>query len=73
MTFWSDHRNHILNDTIAFLRFDASALPIGVPPLQFPLLVLRFIESLSSRWPGSSSTGSERRGLRGAGRGLAGC
>ncbi len=49
MTFWSDDRNHILDDTIAFLWFGVIALLIGVPPLQFPLLVLvlRFIESLS--------------------------
>lgn len=49
MTFWSDDRNHILDDTIGFIWFGAIALLIGVPPLQFPLLilVLRFIESLS--------------------------
>ena len=49
MTFWSDDRNHVLDDIIAFLWFGVIALLIGVPPLQFPLLVLvlRFIESLS--------------------------
>jgi sterol desaturase/sphingolipid hydroxylase (fatty acid hydroxylase superfamily) len=49
MTFWSDDRNHLLDDLIAFLWFGVIALAIGVPPLQFPLLVLvlRFIESLS--------------------------
>jgi sterol desaturase/sphingolipid hydroxylase (fatty acid hydroxylase superfamily) len=49
MTFWSDDRNHLLDDTIGFLWFTIVALLIGVPPLQFPLLVLvlRFIESLS--------------------------
>lgn len=49
MTFWSDDRNHLLDDTIAFLWFGVIALLIGVPPLQFPLLVLvlRFLESLS--------------------------
>lgn len=49
MTFWSDDRNHILDDIIAALWFAMIALLIGVPPLQFPLLVLvlRFIESLS--------------------------
>jgi sterol desaturase/sphingolipid hydroxylase (fatty acid hydroxylase superfamily) len=49
MTFWSDDRNHLLDDLIAFLWFGAIALLIGVPPLQFPLLVLvlRFLESLS--------------------------
>lgn len=49
MTFWSDDRNHLLDDVIAFLWFGAIALLIGVPPMQFPLLVLmlRFLESLS--------------------------
>ena len=47
MTFWSDDRNHIVDDVIAFVWFGAIALTIGVPPLQFPLLVLvlRFLES----------------------------
>ncbi len=39
MTFWSDDRNHILDDVISALWFGAIALAIGVPPLQFPLLV----------------------------------
>lgn len=49
MTFWSDDRNHFLDEIIAFLWFTAVALLIGIPPLQFPLLVLvlRFVESLS--------------------------
>jgi sterol desaturase/sphingolipid hydroxylase (fatty acid hydroxylase superfamily) len=49
MTFWSDDRNHLLDDVIAFVWFGAVALLIGVPPMQFPLLVLmlRFLESLS--------------------------
>jgi sterol desaturase/sphingolipid hydroxylase (fatty acid hydroxylase superfamily) len=49
MTFWSDDRNHVLDDLISFIWFGAIALLIGVPPLQFPLLVLllRFLESLS--------------------------
>lgn len=49
MTFWSDDRNHLLDEVIAFLWFTAVALLIGIPPLQFPLLVLvlRFLESLS--------------------------
>ena len=49
MTFWSDDRNHIIDDLIAFVWFGVIALAIGVPPLQFPLLVLvlRFLESLS--------------------------
>jgi len=40
MTFWSDDRNHVLDDLIAFVWFGVIALLIGVPPLQFPLLVL---------------------------------
>jgi sterol desaturase/sphingolipid hydroxylase (fatty acid hydroxylase superfamily) len=49
MTFWSDDRNHVLDDLIAFVWFGIIALLIGVPPLQFPVLVLvlRFLESLS--------------------------
>ncbi|MDR3532896.1 MAG: sterol desaturase family protein [Rhodopila sp.] len=49
MTFWSDDRNHLLDDLISFVWFGVVALLIGVPPLQFPLLVLmlRFLESLS--------------------------
>ena len=49
MTFWSDDRNHVLDDVIGFVWFTAVALLIGIPPMQFPLLVLllRLIESLS--------------------------
>ena len=49
MSFWSDDRNHLLDDLIAGLWFGAVGLLIGIPPLQFPLLVLlmRFVESLS--------------------------
>ena len=49
MTFWSDDRNHLLDDIIGFVWFTIVALLIGVPPMQFPLLVLllRFVESLS--------------------------
>lgn len=49
MTFWSDDRNHLLDEVISFLWFTAIALLIGIPPMQFPLLVLllRFLESLS--------------------------
>ena len=48
MTFWSDDRNHVLDDLIGALWFGVIALSIGVPPMQFPLLVLvlRFLESL---------------------------
>lgn len=49
MTFWTDDRNHILDEIIAALWFGTIALLIGVPPAQFPLLVLisRLAESLS--------------------------
>ena len=49
MTFWSDDRNHLLDDTIGFVWFMGVALLVGVPPLQFPILVLmlRLLESLS--------------------------
>ncbi|MDE8347890.1 MAG: sterol desaturase family protein [Acidocella sp.] len=49
MSFWSDDRNHILDDLISFVWFFIVGLAIGIPPLQFPLLILllRFIESLS--------------------------
>ena len=40
MTFWSDDRNHLLDDIIGFVWFTAIALLIGIPPMQFPLLVL---------------------------------
>ena len=49
MTFWSDDRNHLLDDIIGFIWQTAIALLIGIPPMQFPLLilVLRFLESMS--------------------------
>ena len=49
MTFWSDDRNHLLDDLLSALWFGVVALLIGIPPMQFPLLVLvlRFLESLS--------------------------
>src|SRR5277367_3477490 len=49
MTFWSDDRNHILDDLIAFVWFMAVGLLIGIPPMQFPLLILllRLLESMS--------------------------
>ncbi len=49
MTFWSDDRNHVLDEVIGTVWFMAIGLLIGIPPLQFPLLVLllRFLESLS--------------------------
>ena len=49
MTFWTDDRNHVIDDMIAALWFGGLALLIGVPPGQFPLivLILRVAESLS--------------------------
>lgn len=49
MSFWSDDRNHILDDLISYLWFFVVGLAIGIPPLQFPLLILalKFMESLS--------------------------
>jgi sterol desaturase/sphingolipid hydroxylase (fatty acid hydroxylase superfamily) len=49
MTFWTDDRNHVLDDVLAALWFGGLALLIGVPPGQFPLilLLLRLGESLS--------------------------
>ena len=49
MTFWTDDRNHLLDDAIAALWFGAVALLIGVPPAQFVLIVMvrQLAESLS--------------------------
>ena len=49
MTFWSDDRNHVADDLIGAAWFGLIGLLIGIPPMQFPLLilVLRFLESLS--------------------------
>ncbi len=49
MTFWTDDRNHIFDDVIAAAWFGVIAVAIGVPPAQFPfiLLLLRMAESLS--------------------------
>jgi len=49
MTFWTDDRNHLLDDAIAALWFGALALLIGVPPTQFVLIVMvrQLAESLS--------------------------
>lgn len=49
LSFWADDRNHLLDDLIAYVWFFVVGLVIGIPPLQFPLLVLalRFMESFS--------------------------
>ncbi|MCK8783349.1 sterol desaturase family protein [Roseomonas sp. NAR14] len=49
MTFWTDDRNHILDEVISACWTGALALLIGVPPAQFPVIVLlsRLVEALS--------------------------
>jgi sterol desaturase/sphingolipid hydroxylase (fatty acid hydroxylase superfamily) len=49
MTFWSDDRNHMLDDLISFCWFVFLGLLIGIPPMQFPLIILllRLLESMS--------------------------
>jgi len=49
MTFWADDRNHIVDDVITYVWFIGAALLIGVPPLQFPILILllKLVESFS--------------------------
>lgn len=49
MSFWSDSRNHLLDDLIQGVWMSCIALLIGVPPVQFVaiLLVTRTVENLS--------------------------
>jgi sterol desaturase/sphingolipid hydroxylase (fatty acid hydroxylase superfamily) len=49
LSFWSDNRNHLLDDVIGALWLAAIALAIGVPPGQFVLAIIatRMLESLS--------------------------
>ena len=49
MSFWSDDRNHLLDDFLIDGAFALVALLIGVPPAQFVTIVVgtRIIESLS--------------------------
>ena len=49
MTFWADDRNHVLDNVIAYVWFTVVALLVGIPPLQFPMLmlVLSLLASLS--------------------------
>jgi sterol desaturase/sphingolipid hydroxylase (fatty acid hydroxylase superfamily) len=42
MTFWSDERSHVLEDAITYVWLIAVGLAIGVPPFQFPFLILCF-------------------------------
>jgi len=49
MSFWTDSRNHLLDDLIAGLWFACLSLLIGVPPGHFIglLIALRLVENLS--------------------------
>lgn len=49
MSFWSDSRNHLLDDLIQGVWMAAVSLLIGVPPAQFVLILLvtRAVENLS--------------------------
>jgi len=49
MSLWTDDRNHVLDDVVAFIWFLALGLLIGIPPMQFPviILILRFLEGMS--------------------------
>lgn len=42
MTFWSDERSHVLEDTITYVWLIAVGLLIGVPSFQFPFVILGF-------------------------------
>ncbi len=55
MTLWSDDRNHILDDVLAWVWAGTVALSIGVAPAEFPMVLVAFrlVESLSHtnvRW-----------------------
>lgn len=49
MTFWSDDRNHLLDNVLIDGAFAVVALVIGVPPMQFVGIIVakRVVESLS--------------------------
>jgi sterol desaturase/sphingolipid hydroxylase (fatty acid hydroxylase superfamily) len=49
MTFWSDERTHVLEDTITYVWLIAVGIAIGVPSFQFPFLILcfRFVGSMA--------------------------
>ena len=49
MTFWTDDRNHVVDDLLSAVWFGTLALLIGVPPGQFPIVVvvLRVAEAFS--------------------------
>jgi sterol desaturase/sphingolipid hydroxylase (fatty acid hydroxylase superfamily) len=55
MTFWTDDRNHVVDELLGAFWMAAVALAIGVPPQHFPLLLFatKFVESLAHaniRW-----------------------
>ena len=49
MTFWTDDRNHLLDDLLADVWFACVALLIGVPPMQFVWIIIlsKMLESVS--------------------------
>ena len=49
MTFWTDDRNHLLDDMLRYAWFTAVALAVGVSPEAFPWIIvtLMLVESLS--------------------------
>lgn len=49
MTFWTDDRNHLVDDALRYGWFTAVALVVGVPPDAFPwlLVAIALVESLS--------------------------
>jgi len=49
MTLWSDDRNHILDDVLAMVWSGTLAMLVGVPPGEYPLVLIgfRLVESLS--------------------------
>ena len=49
MTFWSDERSHVLEDTITYVWLIVVGLLIGVPSFQFPFIILgfRFVGSMA--------------------------
>jgi sterol desaturase/sphingolipid hydroxylase (fatty acid hydroxylase superfamily) len=49
MTFWSDERSHVLEDTITYVWLIVVGLLIGVPSFQFPFVILgfRFVGSMA--------------------------
>src|SRR5436189_290825 len=42
MTLWTDNRNHVLDDIVAAVWSGTIALMIGVPPAEYPLVMIAF-------------------------------